>query len=253
MSYAISSARYVTLACTVFVLSAVLSAVSAAGELTNKLTGEVKVSTRTDESRQPTAAPSTIFIQDFDLGYDATQQDSGERGRPLIGRVLPRMAQRNDPVQKAKQLVELMSDSLAKGFSAKGIDARRCIPGTPLPRDGWLIRGVFTEIDQGKRVVRATIGFGAGTTEMELYVSVSDLAGNPDAPFLSFGTEKDPNRMPGAVVTMNPYVAAAKFVMQKNASEKDVKKTAAEVVDQITNYMGTLGKQGVPAPQPSPR
>jgi len=67
------------------------------------------------------------------------------------------------------------------------------------------------------------------------------------------GTEKDPNRMPGAVVTMNPYVAAAKFVMQKNASEKDVKKTAAEVVDQITNYMGTLGTQDVPAPQPSPR
>lgn len=253
MVHAMLSARYLTLALAVLVLSAGLSAVSAAGELTNKLTGEVKVNTRRDESRQPTAAPSTIYIQDFDLGYDATRQDSGERGRPVIGRILPRMSQRNDPAQKAKQLVELMSDSLVKGFSAKGIDARRCIPGTPLPSDGWLIRGVFTEIDQGKRVVRATIGFGAGATEMELSVSVSDLAGNPDAPFIIFGTEKDPNRMPGAVVTMNPYVAAAKFVMQKNASEKDVKKTAAAVVDQIASYMGTLGKQGVPAQQPSPR
>lgn len=253
MVHTIPGVRCLPVALAVFVCSAGLATVSVAGELTKKITGEVKVSTRTDGSRQPTAAPSTIYIQDFDLGYDATQQDTGERGRPVIGRILPRMSQRNDPAQKAKQLVELMSDSLAKGFSAKGIDARRCIPGTPLPPHGWLIRGVFTEIDQGKRVVRATIGFGAGSTEMELSVSVSDLAGNPDAPFIIFGTEKDPNRMPGAVVTMNPYVAAAKFVMQKNASEKDVKKTAAEVVERIAEYMGTLGKQGEPVPQPSPR
>lgn len=223
-----------------------------AGEIAKKLTGDVKVSARTDESRRPVAPPSVIYIQDFDLGYDATQQDSGERGR-IIGRVLPRMSERNDPQRKARQLVELMSDSLAKGFAAKGIDARRCIPGTPLPGDGWLIRGVFTEIDQGKRVVRAVIGFGAGSTEMEINVSISDLAVNPDAPFIVFGTEKEAGKMPGAVVTMNPYVAAAKFVMQKNASEKDVKKTAAQIVDQVADYIGKLGNKDAPDAPPSPR
>jgi hypothetical protein len=246
------SPRSVVTAFAALCLLFTLPAVSGAGEIAKKLTGDVKVNARTDESRRPVAPPSVIYIQDFDLGYDATQQDSGDGGR-ILGRVLPRKSQRNDPQRKARQLVELMSDSLAKGFAAKGIDARRCIPGTPLPGDGWLIRGVFTEIDQGRRVIRATIGFGAGASEMELYVSISDLAGNPDAPFIVFGTEKDPGKMPGAIVTMNPYVAAAKFVMQKNASEKDVKKTAAQIVDQVVNYMGKLVSKDAPSNQPAPR
>ena len=41
----------------------------------------------------------------------------------------------------------------------------------------------------------------------------------------------------GAVITMNPYVAAAKFVMEKNAPDKTVKKTASEVAKEIENHM----------------
>ncbi|HOP40880.1 MAG TPA: DUF4410 domain-containing protein [Geobacteraceae bacterium] len=225
-------------------LSFPYSTTSRAGELLKKVTGEVKVHTETDESRQPTSIPAIIYIQDFDLECNGASQDSDRQGRPIIGRILPRLSQRNDPQRKASELVELMSENLVKGLSGHGIDARRCVSGTPLPTDGWLIRGVFTEIDKGRRIVRATIGFGAGSTSMEVYVTVSDLAKNPDAPFIIFGTEKDPARIPGAVVTMNPYVAAAKFVLEKNASEKDVKKTAAEIADAIVKYMGNLGGKG---------
>ncbi|MEA5113851.1 MAG: DUF4410 domain-containing protein [Geobacteraceae bacterium] len=232
----------------VLAISSIFAAVSTAGEIAKKITGEVKVQSRVDEARQPSSAPSVIYVQDFDLGYDTTQA-AEKKGPPVIGRVMSRVTQRNDPRQKAAKLVELMSGSLVKGFTEQKIDARRCIPGAPIPSGGWLIRGVFTEVDQGKRVVRAAIGFGAGATAMELYVSVSDLAENPDAPFIIFGTEKDPNRIPGAVVTMNPYVAAAKFVMEKNASERDVKKTAKEIVSTIVKYMGTLGVKGETAPR----
>lgn len=229
-------------------ISAVSPAGCTAGEITKKITGEVKVRSRTDAARQPSSAPSVIYIQDFDLGYDTTQS-SERKGPPVIGRVMSRVTQRNDPRQKAEKLVELMSACLVKGFNERKIDAKRFIAGAPLPTCGWLVRGVFTEVDQGKRVVRAAIGFGAGATAMELYVSVSDLMENPDAPFIIFGTEKDPNRIPGAVVTMNPYVAAAKFVMEKNASERDVKKTAKEIVGTIVKYMGTLGDKGETAPR----
>lgn len=228
----------------VLLLSFPYATTSCAGELLKKVTGEVEVHIETDESRQPVSIPETVYVQDFDLGYSAIPQENDRQGRPIIGRILPRLSQRNNPQQKASELVELMSENLVKGLSGHGIDARRCVSGTPLPTDGWLIRGVFTEIDKGRRIVRASIGFGAGSTAMEAYVTVSDLAKNPDAPFIIFGTEKDPSRIPGAVVTMNPYVAAAKFVLEKNASEKDVKKTASEIVDAIVNYMGNLGGKG---------
>ena len=35
---------------------------------------------------------------------------------------------------------------------------------------------------------------------------------------------------------MNPYVAAAKFVLQKNATERDINKTAEQIAEQIVKY-----------------
>lgn len=69
---------------------------------------------------------------------------------------------------------------------------------------------------------------------MDIHVAISDLAStNPLEPFVVFGTVKAPKKMPGAIVTMNPYVAAVKFILEKNATEKDIKKTAAQIVDEI--------------------
>jgi hypothetical protein len=214
-----------------------------AGGMAKKAGGDVQVRGRTAQGVQPVSPPRAVYIFDFDLGYEGVPSEGGALHRPGVGRVLPRLSQHDDPVQKAAKLVELMSSSLQEKLAGKGVEARRVFTGAPLPGDGWLIRGVFTEIDEGSRIKRATIGFGSGATTMEVYVTVSDLAKNPDAPFLVFGTEKEPGKIPGAVVTMNPYAAAAKFVMEKNASEKDVKKTAAQIADEIVKYMqGAQGK-----------
>ncbi len=252
MQYAVSGVSRAMIFLVFLALSATLPAPSSGGEILKKITGEVKVKSRTDESRQPTSAPSVIYIQDFDLGYDTARQNTEGPARRILGRLRSTSSQKSDAEQKAKKLVGIMTASLVKGFSEKGIVARQPIPGTPLPHSGWLIRGVFTEVEQGKRIVRATIGFGAGSTKMEVYVKISDLADDPDKPFIIFGTEKEANKVPGAIVTMNPYVAAAKFVLQKNASEKDVKKTAAQIVETVTNYMKTLDKKddGDRPPQP---
>ena len=55
----------------------------------------------------------------------------------------------------------------------------------------------------------------------------------PTRAFAVFGTVKEPDRIPGAVVTKNPYVAAAKFVMEKNAAARDVRRTGRQIADEI--------------------
>lgn len=242
MTYQGPACRYALFSLVVLAMSATFPVFASGGEVGKRITGEVKVKSQTDESRQPTSAPTVIYIQDFDLGYDAAKQDSEGPGRRILRRL--RQTRQSDAQQKARKLVAIMTGSLVEGFTEKGIVARQPIPGTPLPNYGWLIRGIFTEADRGKRIVRATIGFGAGSTKMEVYVKVSNLADDPDQPFIIFGTEKEPNRIPGAVVTMNPYVAAARFVLQKNASEKDVKKTAARIVETVMEYMKSLDNKG---------
>jgi len=42
---------------------------------------------------------------------------------------------------------------------------------------------------------------------------------------------------------MNPYVAAARFVMEKNATQKDVKNTAQEIVVEILKYKAKFAEQ----------
>lgn len=199
----------------------------------------------------PTTAPQRImYVQDFLLDADtATASDSGN-DRRLLHR--PHVLRpQTSPAEHAQQMVNLMAESLVSELNKAGFQAGRLASGSRLPKDGWLIGGVFTELDEGNRLKRAVIGFGSGATTMEVQVSVSDLATNPYAPFMFIGTVKDPKKMPGAVVTMNPYVAGAKFVLEKNASEKDVVQSAKKIAEAIKK--ASDDQQASPAGQPTPR
>ena len=91
-----------------------------------------------------------------------------------------------DPAAKAHQLVSLMSQSMVDDLADKGLHAQRLFPGDALPRAGWLVRGVVTELDEGNRLRKAVIGFGAGQSELQLHVNLVDLAKDRDAPFYGF-------------------------------------------------------------------
>ena len=210
--------------------------------------GAVKVSAKAETVMQaPQGMPPVILVADFELDSGDIKPNQGILGGERPGRlgilrggggVLNRG---DDPADKARKLVDLLSTSLTEKLQEKGLPARRLGPGERLPAAGWVIQGQFFEVDEGNRLRRAVIGFGAGATDMQLDVSVTDRAGDPNVPFLSFGTQAGSGKMPGAVVTMNPYVAAAKFVMAKNASEKDVKHTAGQIATEIVNYMKAQG------------
>ncbi len=84
---------------------------------------------------------------------------------------------------------------------------------------------------------RGLVGFGRSATSLDVQVGISDLSSRqPRAAFVVFGTVKDPSEIFGAVVTMNPDVAAAKFVLAKNAGECDVGRTAEQIAAEVASY-----------------
>ncbi len=205
------------------------------------------------EARQDTGSrvrpPRIVFVDDFGLDYQDVQADEGLRGRVGVLQRLPRLRSQADPAEHARKLVNLLAVSLVADLNEAGIMAQRVQPGRPLPADGWLVHGTFVEVDEGNRLRRAVIGFGAGGTQMQIMVGVSDLATNPDAPFVIFGTVSDPSKLPGAVVTLNPYIAAAKFVLEKNATDKDVRHTSKEIATELRKYKEKLeGQTGSTSP-----
>ncbi len=122
-----------------------------------------------------------------------------------------------------------MANSLVKDLGEAGVSARRLQPDQSLPTAGWLVRGLFTEVDEGNRLRRAVIGFGEGETQLQLSLAVDDLAqGNPQ-PFYQLTTSADSGKAPGAAVTLNPIAMGARFVMSRNDLERNTTATAKQI------------------------
>lgn len=241
------------LACAVLTI---LLAASAAcrigtGSYGEKALGGVAVKGEEMRGPLPQRAPSTVYVADFALDAEEQGGEEGVRGvlPGRLGQRVPHPLARDNAAQRAHHIVDLMARSLVQHLEARGVRAARLgAAAGDLPREGWLVQGVFTEVDEGNRLKRAVIGFGRGATSMDLQIGISDLAGpDPRASFAVFGTVKDPSRIPGAAVTRNPYVAAAKFVLEKNAGERDIARTAERIAGEIVKLEEQSGPQARPA------
>jgi hypothetical protein len=195
---------------------------------------------------RPTTKPEAIYVADFAIDSAEVKKENGvlREGGLLGGNRMQRLNplhRRENPEDTSRRLVNLLADSLTQDLRNYALPARRLLPGQPLPGKGWVVSGQFLEVDEGNRLRRAIIGFGQGATEMQIEVNVTNLSANPGTPFLTLGSTTGSGERPGAAVTLNPYVAAAKFVLSKNASEKDVVHAASNIAAEIVKYMNTRG------------
>ena len=229
--------------CLLFAVAVLMTVSQGVESAAGGVVGGAKIQSETQAGPAPTRPPRTVYVEDFVLDYQHVQTDEGIRGRVGVLQRVPRVRPQPNPAEQARKLVNLLSESLVADLVEAGIPAVRMTHGAVLPSDGWLLHGVFVEVDEGNRLQRAVIGFGSGASHMEVMVGVNDLATHPEAPFILFGTVTDPSKLPGAVVSMNPYMAAARFVMEKNATEKDVKRTSKEIVNEILKYKDKFGEQ----------
>lgn len=215
----------------------------------------------------PGPRPTVIYVTDFHL--DPAQIESGEsRGllggerRGILGRRRG-ILRNNDPEDKSREFVGMLSDAIIKHLRSAGLNAEylpnvhaeyippetggrlRFVPGTPpLPSVGWLVTGWFEDIAEGKAAVEATVGFGAGSGHAEAAVAVSDLARDAGQPFIVMGSGSRTRHMPGGLITKNPYVMAAKFVMdRRNGTEKDVKSLGTDIAKSLVEYINRGASQ----------
>jgi hypothetical protein len=111
-------------------------------------------------------------------------------------------------------------------------------------KNAWLVRGEFTIVQQGSRLLRSAIGFGAGGTKVETRVEVYDLAQNSGTPFLTFSTTGGSGSEPGAILafTTDPLEIAIGGVSgAAHGLSEDTKRTAREITAEFSNYMYERG------------
>jgi hypothetical protein len=196
-----------------------------------------KVSNQT-QSAVALTPPDVVYVGAFDLGAAAVKSDSGTlTGRP---RLLP--IGQPDPAEKIQELSDLLSSELVSDLNGGGLAAQLLPPDAGRPAKGWLVSGQFLQLDEGNRLQKAIIGFGAGNSDARLYVTVADLSLPPDQDLLNFNIDSSGNKAPGGaageVVGHSPWGMAGKFVLDRNASEKDIKRAAKGISDQILTLAG---------------
>ncbi|MGO9096329.1 MAG: DUF4410 domain-containing protein [Bryobacteraceae bacterium] len=139
-----------------------------------------------------------------------------------------------------------MSTSLVAYLTKAGFAAQRLLLVSASPASGLWIHGIFTELNEGNQITRAVIGFGQGGVKMSLYVTVTNLA-HAEQPLYSSADNGRSGKAPGGVITMSPIGAAVKFVMEKNATEKTIKKTAGQIAKEMAKRVAAAEKQPVAA------
>ena len=197
-----------------------------------------QVASAPESNLPPLPRPTAVYVVDFELGAESIQHEDGllsGRASP-VGRVGQRLSgSTSDPAARARQLVALMSTSLVKELSKSGFNAVRLPPGLHVPTEGWLLRGIFTEVQEGNRLRRAMIGFGEGQTDIQVVANVQDLSQGPPKPLYEIATDTTSGNKPGAAPTLvlGPYGAAASFVMAGKDLDKNVKHTAASIAERM--------------------
>ena len=179
-----------------------------------------------------------VYVSDFDLDVENVHVDKGSLVNQIRPGILERPAKKEqkDPGSQAKKLVDTMSNSIVSDLQKAGYKAQRLAVGDTKPSVGAWVHGVFTQADEGNRLHRAVIGFGSGEAKMQLFVTLTALS-NPQEPLYETSEEGGSRNKVGAAITMNPYVAAAKFVMEKNAPEKAVKSAASDITEEIVLHL----------------
>lgn len=198
----------------------------------------------------PAQRPAVIYIADFDLDAAAIKPESGLLGaRP---RLLPQgplgIIGQRDPQEERAHLIDLLSQTLVDDLTQAGFSALRMPAGAVPPTDGWLVRGVVLSVDEGNRLRRAVIGFGAGQTQLQIAVAIDDLAKGTPAPFYQLDTTAQSHDIPGAVVTLNPYAAAARFVMAKGDLDRNAKDSAHEIAKTVVARVNGEAQGLAPSP-----
>ncbi|GAJ29872.1 DUF4410 domain-containing protein [Acidomonas methanolica] len=148
------------------------------------------------------------------------------------------------PEDRAAYLVGVMRDALVHDLSARGIHALPLSADAPIPSSGWLLEGRFQDVDEGNRVVRTMVGFGAGHTSLAVSSTITPLSGNPpkSLPVMTLDLAARSGQIPGALVGFNPYAAGAGYLIDGYDTKIDVQHTAQLIAKELAGKLWNRAK-----------
>jgi hypothetical protein len=178
----------------------------------------------------------SIYLADFELFSSATSYAAPKPQSASTTKLTDNLIYDEAepaPVQ-ARRMMDFFAITLVEMFKKNGYSAMR-LSGT-LPPSGVLLRGVFAEADDKNRIRRAILGADSPNPTLMLYVGTFNLS-HQDQPLYQVAQVQSPDSHYGPVITLNIYLPMAKYDVDKDPVEEDVRKICGQIVNQLTRLL----------------
>jgi hypothetical protein len=161
-------------------------------------------------------------------------------------------ADRGERAQTAKQAATVFADEMVDGIHKLGLRAERA-RGAPVPEHALIVTSQLVDVEEGSRVERVVVGFGAGASHIDARVQVYYSHHGSRTKLLEFETHSDSGSMPGAAATMGAGAVVAGGVtatsmvvssvgggvkVYSSAVDRMVAKSAEQATNYLSEYFG---------------
>jgi hypothetical protein len=196
--------------------------------------------------------PQLIVVHDFGVTAAAVALDSAIGARALE-------AVKGEPEVQAHikigdEVAKVLTENLVKEIGKLGIPTVAAAKAAPVAGPSLQIEGQFLTVDQGNRLRRAVIGFGAGASEVRTMVQVFETTNEGRRLVEDFYTTAKSSRKPGfgpmagagaAIGTAATSAAVSGGVgiatAHSQTVEGDAKNTAEEIVKELRKFFAEQG------------
>jgi hypothetical protein len=181
-------------------------------------------------------SPTDALVDTYGSGYGKSSQASGK------------------DETKAKKLGASLSKQLVDRLNKKGVKARWAADSDVPPLNAMVLRGHFLTMDEGSRVARMVIGFGAGATELRVAVQVYQADEWGLRRIVQAEASAEGNKMPGIAVPLgagavmgnvarSAVISGGMNVVQEvtGGLESDAGRLAEEIVKRATAFYTRQG------------
>jgi len=198
--------------------------------------------------------PAVILVYPFATSAEDIQLDTS----PTVAGVWKAqgISASSEKREVAHTVADAVADRLVEKIQALGLPANRA--SEPPESDGrpmLAITGYFTAVDQGSRFERATIGLGAGRSDVNTSVQVSSVSRYGRRVVDSFDIDAKSGRKPGAAETMalgagaGPLATAAVVTAATTVGSEafganvdaDAKRTADKIAGMLSEFFAQNG------------
>ena len=154
----------------------------------------------------------------------------------------------------ARRTARSLSKQLHQKLIDNGIHARRVNDRFAPPLNAMLLRGEFLTVDAGSRILRMTIGFGAGATELRVRVHAYQATEWGLRRIARAEAKAKGNRMPGMAVPVGAGAATGNVLRSVAISggmnvvqevtgglDKDAGRIAGEIAERVKQFYQRQG------------